>query len=130
MAKADSDTASTESGIDVDVIDRTVERTGVEEAALCDALVILHADFIGRHSEFERDRDYVTVDGTRAYRVPDSVCEELLDDFEFSEAVVAALKHAHSEQAKLLFATAVQGDDNFDADECGIVVGIDTAEQF
>jgi len=130
MAKADSGTASTESGIDVGVIERTVDRTGVEEAALCDALVILHAELIGRHSEFERDRDYVTVDGIRAYRVPETVCDEVLGEFDFTEAVAAALKHAHTEQAKLLFAKSVRGDDNFDVDECGIVIGIDTAEQF
>lgn len=87
MAKADSGTASTESGIEVGVIERTVERTGVDETALCDALVIVHAELIGRHSQFERDRDYVTVDGTRAYCLPESVCDELLEDFEFADDV-------------------------------------------
>jgi len=130
MAKTDTGTASTESGLDGAVIERVAEWTGIGEQELCDALVILHADLIGRHSAFEREFDYVTVDGTRAYRVSDEVCDELLSEFGFEDAVAAGVELAHTEQAKLLFAKSVRGDDNFDDDECGIVIGIDTAEQF
>ncbi|MFB6223434.1 MAG: hypothetical protein ABEH86_07155 [Haloarcula sp.] len=130
MAKADTSTASTESGLDTAVIERAAERAAVDEQDLCDALIILHAELIGRHGEFEREFDYVTVDGTRAYRVDDSVFDSLLSEFGFEEAVRDAIRLAHTEQAKLLFAKSVRGDDNFDTDECGIVIGIDTAEQF
>lgn len=130
MAKADTDTASTESGLDTAVIERAAERAGIDEKSLCDALVILHADLIGRHSQFEGEGDYVTVDGTRAYRVSDEVCDDLLSEFGFEDDIAAGVRVTHTEQAKLLFAKSVHGDDNFDADECGIVIGIDTAEQF
>ncbi|GCF14764.1 hypothetical protein Harman_26990 [Haloarcula mannanilytica] len=130
MAKADTGTASTESGLDTAVIERAAERAGIDEKSLCDALVILHADLIGRHSKFEREFDYVTVDGTRAYRISDEVCDDLLSEFGFDDDIAAGVRLAHTEQAKLLFAKSVRGDDNFDADECGIVIGIDTAEQF
>jgi hypothetical protein len=130
MAKADTGTASTESGLDTAVIERAAERADIDEKELCDALVVLHADLIGRHSQFERAFDYVTVDGTRAYRVSDEVCDDLLSEFGFQDDITAGVGLAHTEQAKLLFAKSVRGDDNFDADECGIVIGIDTAEQF
>ncbi|MBV0902010.1 hypothetical protein [Haloarcula salina] len=129
MADADTGTAATESGLDSAVIERAAERAGVDERDLCDALVVLHADLIGRHGRFERTVDYVTVDGTRAYRVADDTWDELLGEFEFESAVADAARHAHTEQAKLLFAASVRGDDNFD-DESGVVIGIDTAEQF
>ncbi|MDS0223322.1 hypothetical protein NDI54_18425 [Haloarcula sp. S1AR25-5A] len=130
MAKADTGTASTESGLDTAVIERAAGWAEVNNKALCDALVVLHADLIGRHSQFERAFDYVTVNGTRAYRVSDAVCDDLLAEFGFEDDIAAGVRLAHTEQAKLLFAKSVRGDDNFDADECGIVIGIDTAEQF
>lgn len=130
MAKADTGTASMESGLDAAVIERAAGRADVGEQELCNALVILHAELIGRHGQYERRFDYVTVDGTRAYRVPDDVCDDLLEEFGFADTVEDALRLAHTEQAKLLFAKSVRGDDNFDPDECGIVIGIDTAEQF
>ncbi|MFC7075778.1 hypothetical protein [Haloarcula halophila] len=130
MATTDSGTAARESGIDRAIIERAADAVGLPVGELCDALVVLHAELIGRHSEFERPRDYVTVDGTRAYRVPESRFESLLDSFRFDPAERAAIEYAHTEQAKLLFASAVRGDDNFDRDEVGVVVGIDTAEQF
>jgi hypothetical protein len=130
MAGADFGTASTESGLDAAVIERAAARAGVDERDLCDALVVLHADLIGRHGQFERACDYVTVDGTRAYRVSDGACDDLLSEFGFEGDVAAGVRLAHTEQAKLLFAESVRGDDNFDADECGVVIGIDTAEQF
>jgi hypothetical protein len=130
MSSPDTGAASTESGLDVAVIERAAERAGIEKQALCDALVVLHAELIGRHSQFERDDEYVTVEGTRAYRVPDAECDDLLSEFDFEDDTETAVRLAHTEQAKLMFATDVAGDDNFDSDECGIVVGIDTAEQF
>lgn len=124
----ESETA--EVAIDTAVTERAAERAGIDESELEGTLVVLHAELIGRHAEYERDYDYVTVDGTRAYRVEDSIWEELLDEFEFEETVGAAARFAHTEQARLMFASSVSGDDHFAEDESGIVIGIDTAEQF
>ncbi|WP_135304543.1 hypothetical protein [Haloarcula amylovorans] len=123
------DTTANEVAINEARIDHAAETVGVDRGALADALVVFHPELLGRHSEFESE-PYVTVDGTRAYRVSESAVDELLADFDFGEEVTAAVKLAHTEQAELLFADAVQGDDDFDTDECGLVVGIDTAEQF
>ncbi|MBV0924581.1 hypothetical protein KTS45_10265 [Halomicroarcula limicola] len=123
------DTTANEVAIDEARIDHAAETVGVDREALADALVVFHPELLGRHSGFESE-PYVTVDGVRAYRVPESAADELLADFDFDEGVASAVKLAHTEQAELLFADAVQGDDDFDGGECGLVVGIDTAEQF
>ncbi|WP_276272402.1 hypothetical protein [Haloarcula litorea] len=130
MATTDSNAAASEASIDRAIIERAADAADVEVGRLCDALVVLHADLIGRHAQFERDCDYVTVDGTRAYRVPDDEFDALLDGFGFDEAERLGAQYAHTEQAKLLFAQSVRGDDNFGRDELGVVIGIDTAEQF
>ena len=56
--------------------------------------------------------------------------DEYLAEFDFQDHLKAAVRDAHTEQARLMFAKSVTGDDNFDPDEAGIIVGIDTAEQF
>lgn len=119
-----------EAGLDAAVLDRAVELTDVEPESLADALVVLHAELIGRHSNLEADADYVTVDGRRAYRVHETVWDDFLDEFGFDDATEAAVRYAHTEQAKLLFASSVGGTDVFDDAEEGVVIGIDTAEQF
>jgi hypothetical protein len=124
------DRGATEVSIDDAVVERAADRAGVEEDALPDALVVLHAELIGRHAQYERAYDYVTVDGMRAYRVDDIVWGELFGEFSFPEDVGRAAEAAHTEQARPLFAGSVRGDDNFGADEAGIVIGVDTAEQF
>ncbi len=115
--------------IDEARIEQAAEEVGADRDAVADALTVLHADLIGRHSEFESER-YVTVDGVRAYRVPESRVDDLLAAFDFGEDVASAVKLAHTRQAELLFADAVAGRDDFAADDCGLVVGIDTAEEF
>jgi len=130
MIEPEDSPETTEVAIDAPVIDRAAERAGVEESALGNALVVLHAELIGRHGQYERAYDYVTVDGTRAYRVDEIVWDELLGEFGFEDPVGDAARLAHTEQARLLFAASVRGDDIFDADEEGVVIGIDTAEQF
>lgn len=119
-----------EAPIDDAVIDRTADRTGVDPETIADALVILNADLIGRHSGFEREGDYATVDDTRAYRVPETTWNDLVSEFDFEDEVAGAIALAHTEQAQLTFADAVSVDDRFGDDEYGVVVGIDTAEQF
>lgn len=119
-----------ESAIDDDVLERITDRSDADEDALADALVVLHSTLIGRHAEFERDHDYVTIDGTRAYRVPAAVWDDLHEEFEFDDDVGEAVELAHTEQARLAFADAVDVDERFADDDRGVVVGIDTAEEF
>jgi hypothetical protein len=117
-------------GLDGPLIERTAEKAGMPVEDVDGALEILHAELIGRHSNLERDREYVTVDGVRAYCVDEAVWDEFLAEFDFEEATEAAVRYLHTEQAKLLFAKSIRGDDNFEAGEEGVVIGIDTAEQF
>ncbi|WP_049891517.1 hypothetical protein [Natronococcus amylolyticus] len=119
-----------ESAIDDDVLERVADRSDADETAIADGLVVLHSTLIGRHAELEREHDYATVDGTRAYRVPAAVWDELLAEFEFADEVATALESAHTEQAQLVFADAVDVDERFADDDRGVVVGIDTAEEF
>jgi len=114
------------------VVERVARGVDPDPSAIADALLALDAELIGRHGELERGAEYVTVDGTRAYRVGRDEWAALIDDFDFDfdESTAAALRLAHTEQARLLFTAAVGADDRFAPDEAGVVVGIDTAEQF
>ncbi|WP_251328961.1 hypothetical protein [Haloplanus pelagicus] len=112
------------------VVERVAEGVDPEPSAIADALLALNAELLGRHAAFERTADYVTVDGTRAYRIDRDEWATLIDDFDFGEATAAAVRLAHTEQARLLFAASVGADDRFSPDEAGVVIGIDTAEQF
>lgn len=122
--------ATGESEIDDAVLERAAEGFDVDAGRLADALVVLHAALIGRHSEFERGHDYTTVDDRRAYRVPESTWEDLLAEFEFDADVTDAVEFAHTEQARLAFEDAVGVDERFDDGERGVVVAVDTAEEF
>jgi len=112
------------------VVERIAEGVDPPADAVVDALLALTAELPGRHAAFGRSTDSVTVDGKRAYRIDRDEWATLVDDFGFDEAVVAAVRLAHTEQARLLFAAAVGADDRFSPDEVGVVVGLDTAEQF
>lgn len=126
----DQSSETAESAISDETLERTADRSDANVDAIADALVVLHSTLIGRHAELEREYDYVTVDGTRAYRVPEPVWDDLLAAFDFDDEVDAAVASAHTEQARLLFSDAVDADERFAADERGVVVGIDTAEEF
>lgn len=97
---------------------------------MANALVELNAEPLGRHAELERAGENVTVDDVRAYRVVGETWDELLDRFEFDGDLATAVIESHTEQAWLLFADAVEGDDRFDSDGAGVVIGVDTAEEF
>jgi hypothetical protein len=118
-----------EASVDDAVLERAAGQFGVDAAAVADALVVLHADLIGRHSEFE-DHDYVTVDDTRAYRVPAAVWDDLRSGFDLEDDVADAVAFAHTEQARLAFDDAIGADERFADDERGVVIGVDTAEEF
>ncbi|WP_324662799.1 hypothetical protein [Haloarcula sediminis] len=130
MSSGDGEATADKFGLSGAVIERTVEKAEMDPEELLGTLEILHAELIGRHSNLEREREYVTVDGVRAYRVNEAVWDEFLGEFDFEAPTESAVRYAHTEQAKLLFASSVRGDDNFDSDEEGVIIGIDTAEQF
>jgi hypothetical protein len=128
-----SDDRSPETGeasVDDAVLERAADRADVDAQTVADALIVLHASLIDSHSEFESEHDYVTVDGTRAYRVPATVWEDLSAEFEFRDEVTAAAEFAHTEQARLMFGDAIGVDERFEEGERGVVVSIDTAEEF
>lgn len=127
---SDDTTETRETSIDGAVVDRAADRSGVDAEAVTDALVVLHATLVGRHSAFERDHDHATVDGTRAYRVPGSVWADLRGEFDLGGDVADAVEFAHTEQARLTFADAADADVRFGEDDRGVVVGVDTAEEF
>lgn len=135
-ARTVSDDPTSESGtsreapIDDAVVERVADETGIDADAIADGLVVLNAGLIGRHAELERDRDRVTIDGTRAYRVSGETWAELLDGVDIEGELADAVALAHTEQAQLMFADATDVDDRFGAEEYGVVVGIDTAEEF
>jgi hypothetical protein len=112
------------------VVERVAEGVAPDPTAIADALLALNAELLGRHSEFERTADCVTVDGTRAYRIDRDEWASLIDEFDFDDSLAAAVRLAHTEQARLLFTTAIGADDRFTPDEAGVVIGVDTAEQF
>ncbi len=130
MSPSEFSTAASETSIDAPVIERVADRTPVDGERLADALVVLHAELIGNHAEYERTADYVTDDGVRAYRVEAAEWERLADEVDLAGDVAAAARAAHTEQARLLFSAAPDAMDDFADDEAGVVVGIDTAEQF
>ncbi|WP_262178481.1 hypothetical protein [Haloarcula laminariae] len=130
MTASDSESTADRFGLSGAVIERTAGKAEMDPEELLGTLEIIHAELIGRHSNLEREREYVTVDGVRAYRVDEAVWDEFLGEFDFEGPAESATRYAHTEQAKLMFAASVEGDDNFDSDEEGVVIGIDTAEQF
>jgi hypothetical protein len=107
------------------VVERVARGVDPDAPAIADALLALRAELLGRHADLERTADYVTVDGTRAYRIHRDEWAALIDAAEFDDSMAAAVRLAHTEQARLLFATAVGADDRFAPDEAGVVVDVD-----
>lgn len=127
----DQPAEASEAHVDDAVIERAADRFGVDPSDLRTALVVLYGDLLGRHSDFESENDYVTVDETRAYRVPEAAWTDLLGASEIeADDLADAVVYAHTEQARLVFEDAVGVDERFADDERGVVVGIDTAEEF
>lgn len=128
----ETDPETGESPIDASVATRVAEETALDEDELRTALVELNAALIGYHSELERRGDYQTVDGVRAYRVSRDEWQNLLAefDFEFDEETESALLRAHTKQALAVFASSADARERFEGDDVGVVVGVDTAEEF
>jgi hypothetical protein len=110
--------------IDTNVIARVAEDSALSESALRDALAVLDSELRGRHSDLE-ERPYVTVDDRRAYRADDALWERLTAGMSFEEETAAAVREAHTDQARLLDDRAVE-EVGFGVG--GVVVGVDTAE--
>lgn len=126
----DSSSQTGEAPIDDAVVRRAADETDVDPDDLADALVEFNAALLGQHSTFEREGDYVTVDDVRAYRIPRSAWDDVVADFSFDDDVAEAVHRAHAEQARLTFASTADADEGFASDEAGVVIGVDTAEQF
>lgn len=126
----DSSPETRESPIDDAVARRAADETSADVEELTDALVEFNAALIGEHSKFERDGDFVTVDDVRAYRIPAASWDDVIADFDFDDEVEEAVRRAHAEQARLAFASTADASEGFARDEAGVVVGVDTAEQF
>lgn len=110
-------------------LSHAADREGVPMGDLVDALVVLDADLRGRHSTYEAEYDYVTVDGTRAYLADGEAWESLVTDFDLGSDVAEAARVAHTEGARLLYDRSVEEHGQFTENTVGIVVGVDTAEQ-
>jgi hypothetical protein len=110
--------------IDTTVVARVAEDSQLSESGLRDALAVLDSEFRGRHSDLE-DQPYVTSGDRRAYQADDALWERLTAGMSFDEETAAAVREAHTEQARLLDDQAVE-QAGFGVG--GVVVGIDTAE--
>lgn len=111
------------------VLSRTADRTDVAVEELVDALVVLDADLRGRHSTYEMNHDYVTVEGTRAYLADGEAWDALVADFDLESDLADAARATHTEGARLLYDQSVAEHGQFTEDTVGIVVGVDTAEE-
>lgn len=114
--------------IDAPVVEQVAADAGVAADALAETLVVLDAALIGKHSTLERDHDYVTVGGRRAYAVDAGTWRSLTEGHEIEGGLADAARRAHTEQARLLDDGSVK-DLAFGADDAGVVVGVDTAEE-
>lgn len=121
------DTART-TAIETDIVSRTADDVDVEREELADALELLDADLRGRHSEFE-EGSYVTLKERRAYAIDPDEWESLFEPYDLEKSLEEAARRAHERQAEALF-VASEGDADAMADVSGVVIGIDTAEQF
>lgn len=126
MSNTDRDEAETP--IDRSVIERTAEDSPVSEDDLAEALVVLDAELLGRHSAYEAEYEYATVGDRRAYLLDEAAWDDLAGSFDLDDDLLAAARSAHTEQARLLFDEAVESHYAEEA-TVGVVVGIDTAEQ-
>ncbi|EMA52738.1 hypothetical protein [Halococcus salifodinae] len=116
-----------ETPIEADVVDDVAEAENVPREGLVGALVVLNASLLGSHSTYEREYEYVTVDGVRGYVVDAGAWETLREEHDLDSRLATAAQHAHTEQTERLLAAA-DDDRATDDIDAGIVVGIDTAE--
>ena len=109
-------------------LENAADRNDVPLRELTDALVVLDADLRGRHSTYETNYEYVTVDRVRAYLADAEAWAALVADFDLDSTVEDAVRAAHTESARLLRDRAVENP-QFAEETVGIVVGVDTAEE-
>ena len=114
-----------ETPLDADLVEAVATDENVPQDGLIDALVVLNASLLGSHSAYEREYEYVTVEGVRGYVVDTGVWESLRDEHDLDSRLAAAAQRTHTEQTRRLLTAAGEPREDIDA---GIVVGIDTAE--
>jgi hypothetical protein len=131
--RAETDSQATDGGneaseapIEADIVADAAADEDVPQADLVDVLVVLNASLIGSHATYEREYEYVTVDGVRGYVVDTAAWETLREEHDdLDSRLAAAAQRAHTEQTEQLLAA---DDDTHETIDAGIVVGIDTAE--
>ena len=116
-----------ETPIEADIVEEVAADENVPREGLVDALVVLNASLIGSHSTYEREYEYVTVDGVRGYVVDADVWKRLREEHDLDSRLAAAAQRAHTAQTERLL-TAADDDRATEDIDAGIVVGIDTAE--
>jgi hypothetical protein len=121
------DTART-TAIETDIVSRTADDFDVDETGLADALEALAGGLKGHHSRLER-YPYVSGEQRRAYAADSDEWGELLDPHGFDDELADAVRGAHHRQAKALFVANEADSADLD-DASGVVIGVDTAEQF
>ena len=114
--------------IEPTIVEKAAEATDLSTEAIADALEVIDADLIGRHSRFEAS-PYVTTGDRRAYAVDPDEWTDLLSSHGLEPALADAVREAHHRQAEALF-VASEGDASTLDRSAGIVVGMDTAERF
>lgn len=116
-----------ETPIDAATVAQVADETGVSRERVADGLVVLNASLLGEHSTYEREREYATVEGVRAYVVDRAAWERLREEHGFDPGVADALRRAHTRYAEGLLERAA-GDVAVGEGGAAVVVGIDTAE--
>ena len=125
----DGGNEAAETPIETDVVDEVAGDESVPREGLVDVLVVLNASLLGSHATYEREYEYVTVDGVRGYVVDTAAWETLCDEHDLDPQLAAAAQRAHTVQTERLLAAADGDTDRAtEAIDAGIVIGIDTAE--
>lgn len=114
--------------IETSIVSRTADDFDVDEEELADALEVLAGGLKGHHSRLEQ-YPYVSGEERRAYAAAPDEWEELFESHEFDDELADAVRAAHDHQAEALF-VANEGDSAELEDASGVVIGVDTAEQF
>lgn len=114
--------------IEKSIVSRTAENSGIDEEELADALEVVAGGLKGHHSRLEH-YPYVSGEERRAYAADPDEWEELLDPHGFDDELADAVRAAHDRQAEALF-VANEADSAELEDASGVVIGVDTAEQF
>ena len=114
--------------IETGIVSRTADDLDVDREELADALEVLAGGLKGHHSRLEQ-YPYVSGEERRAYAADPDEWEELFEPHGFDGELADAVQAVHDRQAEALF-VANEGDSAELEGASGVVIGVDTAEQF